>query len=519
LTETYLPAFKALVDCGVSGIMGAYNRTNGEPCCGSPTLLRSLLIDTWGFDGYITSDCWAIADFHLYHKVTSSETESIALALENGCVLNCGSIYSHLKEAYQEGLVSESMIRDAAEKVLAIRCALGMFEEHIPFDDIEYTVVDCEQHRRLNLEVARKSLVLLRNDGLLPLRIQHVKHLAVVGPNANSIRALEGNYHGTANQYHTVLESIRTSFSDARVTYSVGAHLHDDKLEDPGYVGDRLGEVKTHIAMADAVILVVGLDESIESEDKGKGKPGFSGDKEDLLLPKSQRLLVETVMAQGKPVIIICMSGSALDLEKGNCANAIIQAWYPGAMGGVAIADLICGRFSPSGRLPVTFYRNSNELPPFEDYSMDNRTYKFFSGEPLYPFGFGLSYTRFEYSGMVLEQDTLNPGEDLHGNLTIANVGDYDGDEIVQFYLRDLDATVRIPHHALCGMQRVSLKRGEHKMIDFTIAGCMFQVTDTDGFTRYERGEFMLFAGPGQPDRYSTVLRHQACQSVRLRLL
>ncbi|HZJ88271.1 MAG TPA: glycoside hydrolase family 3 N-terminal domain-containing protein, partial [Sphaerochaeta sp.] len=330
MAETYLPAFKALVDAGVAGVMGAYNRTNDEPCCGSKTLLQSILNEQWGFDGYITSDCWAIADFHLHHGITKNENESIALALENGCVLNCGNIYSKMMDAHAAGLVSEKQIRDAAEKVVAIRASLGMFEEHTLFDDIPYATVDCIEHRELNEEVARKSLVLLSNDGLLPLDSAAVKQIAVVGPNANSIRALEGNYHGTSNQYHTVLEAIRTAFPDAYVTYSTGAHLYQEQLADPGSAGDRLSEVRTHMNSADVTIVVVGLDETLESEDKEGDTSGLTGDKRDLLLPESQRLLIADVMAQNKPVVLVNMSGSAIDLVEGNNANAVIQAWYPG---------------------------------------------------------------------------------------------------------------------------------------------------------------------------------------------
>lgn len=325
-------------------------------------------------------------------------------------------------------------------------------------------------------------------------------------PNANSIRALGGNYHGTANQYHTVLESIREEFADAKVTYSVGSHLHAHKLEDPGYDGDRLGEVKTHVALADVVILVVGLDESIESEDKGGAKPGFSGDKENLLLPQSQRSLITAVMQGNKPTIIVCLSGSAIDLDDGNKASAIIQGWYPGAMGGKAIAELIAGKFSPSGKLPVTFYRNDNTLPHFEDYSMDNRTYKFFTEDPLYPFGFGLSYTNFEVKNLTLGKELLLQGEPITAEVTVENTGGMDGEEVLQFYLRDIQSETRVPRHSLCGMQRVSLEKGEKKTIHFAIPGEALQVIGDDGVRYYEKGEFILFAGLCQPDAYSQKL-------------
>lgn len=504
--ETYLPAFKALVDAGVEGVMGAYNRTNGEPCCGSKTLLQDILVDTWGFDGYITSDCWAIADFHLYHKVTKNANESIALALTNGCHLNCGNIYEHMMDSYKEGLISEAHIRDAAIKVMTTRVKLGMFEPHIAFDDIAYDVVDCDEHRKLNLDVAKKSLVLLKNNNLLPINKNQVRQVAVIGPNANSIRALEGNYHGTANQYHTVLESIREEFTEAKVTYSVGSHLHAHKLEDPGYDGDRLGEVKTHVALSDLVVLVVGLDESIESEDKGGAKPGFSGDKEDLLLPQSQRSLITTVMEGHKPTIIVCLSGSSIDLGDGNKADAIIQGWYPGAMGGKAIASLITGGFSPSGKLPVTFYRNDNTLPHFEDYSMHNRTYKFYTEDPLYPFGFGLSFTSFTFTDLKIQNKKIQAGDPIKVEVTVGNSGSMDGEEVVQFYCKDLESKTRVPRHSLCAMQRVHVKKGEKKTLQVTIPAEALLVIGDDGKPFYEIGEFILYAGSCQPDAYSMKL-------------
>jgi beta-glucosidase len=505
MEETYLPAFKALVDCGVEGVMGAYNRTNGEPCCGSKTLLLDLLREEWGFDGYITSDCGAISDFHLYHKITSTPTESVALALNNGCDLNCGNMYAYLLKTLQEGKITEDQIRSSARRLLTTRMKLGMFDEKTPFDDIPYDVVDCEEHRALNEEVARKSLVLLKNNGILPLDKSKLKNIAVIGPNANSIIALEGNYHGTANQYHTILEAIREEATSSKVYYSKGCHLYEDQLEDPGYAGDRLSEVKTHIELADVVILVTGLDETLEGEEDQR--KGFTGDKETLLLPKSQRDLIRTACDGNKPVIIVNLTGSAIDFDYGNeHADAIIQGWYPGAMGGKAIADLIFGKYSPSGRLPVTFYREDNSLPDFEDYSMDGRTYKFIKEDPLYPFGFGLSYTQFTYRDLALENTELQPGQNLTGTVTVKNSGDRQGDEIVQIYLKDDEASVRVPHHKLCWFKRVSLNPGETIKVTFTIDAEQFMIVKEDGSKEYEPGSFTISAGGCQPDAYSEAL-------------
>lgn len=518
MEETYLPAFKDLVDAGVEGFMGAYNRTNGEPCCGSRTLMVDLLRNKWKFDGYFTSDCWAIADFHLHHKVTEAPVYSVALALQSGCQLNCGCTYEHLLEAFRQGLVTEEQIRSACTKLMETRIKLGMFDGHTPYDGIDYSVIDCDSHRRLNEEAARRSLVLLKNDGILPLDKKKLKNVAVIGPNANSVTPLNGNYHGTANQYHTVLEAVRAALPDARVNYSKGCHLYEYKLEDPGYAGDCLAEVKAQTDLADVVILVVGMDETIEGEEI-IGKEGFSGDKQDLLLPETQRNLIRTVCSRNKPVILVNMTGSAIDFAYGCNANAIIQAWYPGAMGGKAVSDLLFGAYSPSGKLPVTFYRNDNSLPDFEDYSMDNRTYKFFREKPLYPFGFGLGYSEFAYGAMETDKAVFCAGEDVTVTLQVQNTGVWEAEEVVQCYLRDLESAERTPVHKLCGMRRISLKPGETQKVSFTVKADQFSVITREGEHIWESGKFTVFVGGCQPDAYSVSLYGKEPASLTVELV
>ena len=507
MAETYLPAFRELVKEGVEGVMGAYNRTNGEPCCGSRTLLVDILRKEWGFDGYVTSDCWAIADFHLHHQVTGSATDSVQLALENGCDLNCGNMYAHLLQALAEGKITEEMIRRSAARLLTTRMKLGMFDQSTPFDSIGMETVDCQEFRDLNEETARKSLVLLKNNGLLPVDKNKLKRVTVMGPNANSIRVLEGNYHGTANQYHTILESVRAALPDCVVWYSEGSDLKNPALEDPGYPGDRLAEVKAMADLSDLVILAVGMDETMEGEEMND--QGFKGDKEDLYLPECQRALIRAVCERNTPVVLVNLTGSAIDFEFGNeHADALIQAWYPGAMGGKAVSDLIFGEYSPSGRLPVTFYKAENHLPDFEDYSMENRTYKFFREEPLFPFGYGLSYTDFRYSDLKADA-VINAGETVTVSVCVENTGDRTGDEIVQFYLKDTEASVRVPRHKLCGMSRVTLAPGERKTVTAMIAPEQFQIVKEDGSFAYEPGEFILSAGGCQPDEYSERLMNR----------
>lgn len=516
LEETYLPQFKEAVDAGVEGVMGAYNRTNGEPCCGSRTLMVDLLRNKWKFKGYFTSDCWAIADFHLHHMVTDTPTESVALALKNGCDLNCGNTYAYLLAALKEGLISEEDIRRSAIRLMTTRMKLGMFDKETPFDQIPYDVIDCEEHQKLNEEVTRKSLVLLKNNGILPLDKAKLKNVAVIGPNANSITVLNGNYHGTANRYYTLLEAVRDALPRVRVNYSRGSHLYEYKLEDPGYAGDCLAEVKQQVDLADVVILAVGMDETIEGEEILNSED-FTGDKKDLRLPETQRNLIRTVIERNKPVILVNMTGSAVDFEHGNYADAIIQAWYPGAMGGKAIADLIFGAYSPSGRLPVTFYSNANHLPAFEDYSMENRTYKFFKEQPLYPFGYGLSYTTFTYSDLNC-RETMVPGESVSVSVTVKNTGRMASDEIVEIYLRDEDASVRVPVHKLVGCKRIFLQPDERKKVTFTIDARQFCIINEDGEHLYEAGFYTIYAGGSQPDPYSQKLTGQHVLSTRIRM-
>lgn len=506
MEETYLPAFKALVEAGVEGVMGAYNRVNGVHCCGSSYYLKKLLREQWGFEGYITSDCWAIADFHLHHHITESPEESATLALASGCDLNCGNMYPYLKQAYAKGMVSEAQIRESARRVLATRFKLGMFDDHTPFDAIPYLSIDSKVHQALNLLAAEQSLVLLRNqEATLPLVRKGPMTIAVIGPNANSIKALEGNYHGTANRYFTVLEGLQVMCPEDTILYSKGCHLYNNKLEE----GNHLSEVAIHVRHADYTILVVGLDETLESEDKEDPSLPFSGDKKDLLLPEPQRELIRTVMAEGKPTIIICLSGSPLDLEEGNLADAVIHAWYPGSLGGLAIAKTILGKANPCGRLPITFYRNSTVLPNYEDYSMQNRTYRFFKGDPLYSFGFGLSYSSFTYEKLYLQSKVLKAGEDLQGTLEVYNAGPYDGIAVIEIYVRWEEGKSL----ALCFFEKTELATSERKTIHFAIEAKMMSVVDEYGERRYPSGKWTLFAGGCQPDARSLQLIAPAAQT------
>ncbi|MFR2459493.1 MAG: glycoside hydrolase family 3 C-terminal domain-containing protein, partial [Christensenellales bacterium] len=395
LNETYLPAFEALVkEAHVEAVMGAYNRTNGEPCCGSKTLMRDILRGKWGFEGHYVSDCWAIADFHTYHHVTDTAPESAALAIKSGCDVNCGNTYLHILTALQEGLITEDDITTACERLFTTRIKLGLFDEHCEFDEIPYEQNDSPEHHKIAIEAAQKSIVLLKNDGTLPLDMTKYKSIAVIGPNADNRVALIGNYHGTASRYVTLLDAVQMQAGDTRVFYSEGCDKSKDKSESlSAHAWDRMSEAETCCECADLVILAVGLDETMEGEQGDAGNAYYSGDKRDLNLPRQQVELMRRVLNSGKPVIVVNFTGSAVDLRMAqDKAAAVVQAWYPGALGGLAIMDVLTGRVSPSGKLPVTFYNDAADLPDFTDYSMAGRTYRYFTGDVLYPFGYGLTY-------------------------------------------------------------------------------------------------------------------------------
>ena len=514
LYETYLPAFECLAKAGVIGFMGAYNRVFGYPAAGSDLLINKILRGDWGWDGYFTSDCWAINDFHLHHHVTDTAAESAAMALNTGCDLNCGNAYLHLMEAYNDGLITRETLEKSVTRLLAFRFELGLFDE-TPWDKIGFEAVDCEKHRALNLSAAEKTMVLLKNNGLLPLDPEKIKTIAVVGPNADSILALEGNYNGKAAEYVTILEGIREAFPKSRIFVSEGSHLYREKVEHLAYADDRLVEAKVMAELADVTFVVVGLNCFLEGEEGDASNAFAGGDKLSLLLPEPQRKLIDTVLAVGKPTVVACMTGSAMDLGTANeKADAIIHCWYPGALGGRAFGRLVTGQAEFSAKLPVTFYYEGSDLPEFTDYSMENRTYKFFKGEPLYPFGFGLTYGKFCFSDLRLSRDAVKAGETIQATVRVQNAGDRDGQEVVEFYIRDLEASTRVPRHKLCGFARVCLKAGESTDVTVDIGPDAMALIDENGEKVIEPGAFCLFAGGSQPDERSEKLTGTPCVSA-----
>jgi beta-glucosidase len=629
LYETYLPAFQALVQQGgVDAVMGAYNSVDGEPATASHRLLHDILRKDWGFQGYVVSDCDAVADIYQFHKVVPTAERAAAMAVNHGDDLNCGTTYAALIQAVHDGLVSERTIDTAVTRLMLARFRLGMFDPpgRVPWSALPLSTIRSPQHDALARRAAQESLVLLKNDGLLPLS-REVRRIAVIGPTADSVQALVGNYHGTPRAPVTLLQGIREAAPHARVSYVQGAELvqgfdgpdvgrviddawlrpapgsrehglkgeyfrsadftappvmtridprvgfhfihasptdalvADGKLPaaqaldvhqfaarwsgelvppvsgryelgaaaDSGfrlYLDGRLlldrwdakstqrgqgayVELKAGKAyavrldyvrdahnasvrlawrmpgakppfeaaldaarQADVVIFAGGLTSDLEGEEMPVDYPGFAGgDRTTLALPATQQKLLKALQATGKPVVLVLTTGSALAIDWAQQhLPAILLAWYPGQRGGNAVADALFGDANPAGRLPVTFYKSVRQLPPFDDYAMQGRTYRYFKGEPLYPFGYGLSYTRFAYSDLRLDRDALGADGHLRVTLKVKNTGQRAGDEVVQLYLRPLQAPHARAIKSLRGFQRISLKPGEERDVSFDIA-------------------------------------------------
>lgn len=520
LWETYLPAFEACVTEGeVEAVMGAYNRTNGEPCCGSAYLLEDVLRGKWAFDGHVVSDCWAVRDFHEHHMVTNSALESAALAVNKGCDLNCGSVFLYLEQAVKEGLIPEEKIDQAVERLFTTRMKLGMFEEKgkVPFDDLGYELVDSAEMREKNLQAAREILVLLKNqDHLLPLDKKKIRSVGIIGPNADNRRALVGNYEGTASRYVTVSEGLREYLGeDVRIYYSEGCHLYKERMNGRGPAGDRMAEVRSVCEQSDVIIACMGLDSGLEGEQGDRGNQFASGDKPNLNLPGIQEDVLKVIKESGKPVVLVVLSGSALALNYAEAEiPAIIQGWYPGAQGGRAIAELIFGEFTPEGRLPLTFYRTTEELPEFTDYSMQNRTYRYMKQAPLYPFGYGLSYTEFQIGNVTCNrQDLTEAGIDI--SLTVSNTGSMKGRDTIQIYVKaEREGT---PNAQLKHFEKVELAPGETKTVQCHLSPAAFSLCDENGNRCILPGNYTVYVGDMQPDKRSQELTGKEVAALQIR--
>jgi beta-glucosidase len=642
LRETYLPAFRATVIEGkAASVMCAYNRVNGQPCCENTRLLANILRGEWGFGGYVVSDCGAVGDIFANHKVAPSQEAASARAVKAGTDLDCGEEYATLLAAVKQGLISEAEIDRAVKRLFVARFRLGMFDppEMVPFAKIPLSENNTAEHRRLAADAARESMVLLKNDGILPLR-KDLGTIAVIGPNADDVDVLLGNYNGFPSHTVTPLEGIRRAVSEktkvisvrgaaltsvealpipsssltpaggaagehglraeyfanrdlsgtpalTRVdpevsfdwgvgspaaeipvdnfsarwtgklvapvsgTYALGAtaddgvrvyldgkliaedwtqhaprtvtgpvtleagRAYDVKIEyfeggvgavakfvwmPPSSGENRFAEAVDAAKRADAVVMVLGISSKLEGEEMNVTEAGFKGgDRTSIDLPERQQRLLEAVAATGKPIVVVLLSGSALAVNwAADHANAILHAWYPGEEGGTAVADVLFGDYNPAGRLPVTFYKSLDQLPPFESYAMDGRTYRYFKGEPLYPFGYGLSYTKFAYSKLVMPK-TVASGAPLIVRATVTNVGTRPGDEVVELYVTDVEASVRVPVRSLQGIRRVHLAPGERREVSFTLEPRQLAIVNDSGATVVEPGEFTVAVGGKQP--------------------
>jgi beta-glucosidase len=497
LYETYLPAFKACIQEGkAASVMSAYNAVNGEPCSASGELLHKILREEWGFDGYVVSDCGAIHDIFKHHKKANDYNTAAAMAVNAGCDLNCGGTYKSLIRAVAKGLVTEETLDRSVKRLFEARFRLGMFDppEKVPYNKISPNIIDCPKHRALALEASHRSMVLLKNDGVLPLSNKN-KKIAVIGPNADSLDVLLGNYNGTPSSHITALDGIRAHFGGI-TSFAMGCDL---KAKNTSGFEKALQTTQD----TDAIVLCLGLSPRLEGEEGDAFNADASGDKLSMKLPGVQEELLGLLAKTGKPLIAVLFSGSPMDLRQvDQLSNAVIQAWYPGQDGGQALAEILFGEFNPSGRLPVTFVLADEDLPPFEDYSMKRRTYRYLEKPPLYPFGYGLSYTTYEYSNFNLIE---NEGG-ISASVVVKNTGTRIGDEVVQFYLKRNDAPIQVPNFQLCGFKRIELAPSQSEQVIVKIPLANLELIGDDGISRFDSGRFTFFVGGQQPDKRSEEL-------------
>jgi beta-glucosidase len=504
LFETYLPAFKALVEAGVESVMGAYNRTLGEPCCGSYFLLKEILRERWGFKGHVVSDCWAIRDFHEHHKVTASPEESAALALNAGCDLNCGCTFPMLTVSQKKGLVGEEAIDTALTRLLQTRFKLGMFEapEKGKYGDLGREVINCEKHQKLSLAAAEKSIVMLKNDkNILPLD-DSAKRITLVGPSAANPLALFGNYYGISSHSVSFLEGLGAKLRDK---YAISLEYRPGCLQ---YTENHLSQFGSQTgfftgAQTDLIIAVMGLDGCIEGEESDAIASDSNGDRDTIELPPWQLSYLRTLKESGKPVILVLTGGSPIAFPE-DIADAVIFAWYPGERGGEALANIIFGDAVPSGKLPVTFPASTDQLPPYEDYSMKGRTYRYMTEKPLYPFGFGLSYTGFRFDSISLSASTISPNaanalNPVKATVTLSNTGKRDAEEVVQIYISRDEREPDEQKFSLQAFRRVFVPAGKSVTVEFELPPVAFNTVNSEGEEVLLPGTYTVTASDAAP--------------------
>ena len=481
LWETYLPAFKDLiVDAKVYSVMGAYNRVDGESASASWMLLSDILRKQWGFEGYVVSDCGAINDIFDSHKIVNTQEEAAALGIRRGCDLNCGSVYQRaLKKAVSQGLIGIKEIDLSVYRLMLARMKLGMFDptELVPYAQIPFELNNSRAHDDMALKMAHKSMTLLKNNGILPLNKNLIKKIAVIGPNADNINALRGNYYGSASNPVTIINGIKAKAgTEIEVVYHKGVSLVTSQNKDSLVLSK---EILKDIETADVALFVGGLDATWEGEESNEmrahnGEDGFlGGDRTKIELPEVQLNALKAMTKTGTPVVFVLLAGSAVSfngLEQE--LEGLLAAWYPGQRGGDAVADVLFGEYNPAGRLPVTFYSSTDELAGFEDYNMragKGFTYRYYNGEALYPFGHGMSYTKFKYSEMTIDKTNIVKSDEILVSVKVKNSGVLDGEEVVQLYIKDVESTTWMPLKQLREFKRISLKKGEQKTVEFKL--------------------------------------------------
>ncbi len=514
LAETYLPAFEKLVHVGVEAVMGAYNRTLGEPCCASKFLLGDVLRARWGFQGHVVSDCGAIDDFHRHHHVTTDAASSAALAVKNGCDLNCGCTYNDLVVAVQRDLITEAEIEISLRRLLATKFKLGLFDPpaRVPWSGISAAVVDSDTHRALAREAAVESIVLLKNNGVLPLRADH-ESLLVTGPTAASVPALLGNYYGFSPRLITLAEGILGRAPETcRVVYRMGCPLSSPMSPGANYTFSTASE-------NDVTIAVLGLDPTLEGEEGDTVASPSGGDRDVIELPVVQHDFLVELRKHAKKLVVVFTGGSAIAApEVHGLADAVLHVWYPGCEGGRALASVLFGDTSPSGKLPLTVPRRTADLPPFEDYAMRGRTYRFATIPPLYPFGFGLSYARLSYGPLTLSASTLATGETLVAKTTLANAGDRDVTETVQCYVTPPRDWPEAPLATLIAFQKISVPAGQTVAVRFTLPAAAFAQVDATGRSVHAPGAYGLVIGSASPGPLAPALGAPAPATAMLQL-
>ncbi|MFD2100460.1 glycoside hydrolase family 3 N-terminal domain-containing protein [Flagellimonas iocasae] len=510
LWETYLPAFEALVDADVEAVMCAYNSTNGQPCCSNNYLITDVLRNKWKFDGHVLSDCWAIVDLFTAadkggHGVVNTPAEASALAVKSGVSLNCGSTYiDGLPEAVKNGLITEAEIDEQLAVLLRTRFKLGLFDPQgsNPYDDISVDVIDSDEHRALAREVAQKGIVMLKNNGVLPLK-NDLSRYFITGPNAANADVLLGNYYGVNPKLVTVLEGVAGAIHPgSQLQYRIGALLDRESLNPQDWATPNAGT-------SDATIAVLGISSLLEGEEGESLASTTAGDRLDYNLPQNQINFLKKLRdaAGERPIIAVITGGSPMNLaEVHELADAVLLAWYPGEEGGNAIADILFGKVSPSGRLPITFPKSLEQLPPYEDYTMKGRTYKYMDVDPLYPFGYGLSYGSFAYGDLDISKPTISKDDEVSVTVTVSNNSNVQSDEVVQLYVSDTEASVDVPNYQLYGVQRVNIAPNASKNVTFTLKPEVFQLVNNQGERVFEPGEFKIHVGGSSPMKRSQEL-------------